>query len=143
FGSVVSRLRGGRDGLPAYVALGGENSSDPGDPSYAGPAHRPFTPGGHGLSDLRLVREVSPERLVERKKLLRVFDTMKRDVEARRGELAGHDAFTARALEMVTSRKVRDAFDVSLEPERVRAKYGPATRFLQARRLVEAGRAVV
>src|SRR4029079_18102169 len=41
FGSVVSRLRGGSapGGMPRYVALGGENGADPGDPSYLGTAH--------------------------------------------------------------------------------------------------------
>ena len=36
FGSVVSKLRGATtaDGVPNYVALGGENGSDPADPSY-------------------------------------------------------------------------------------------------------------
>ncbi len=55
------------------------------------------------------------------------------------------DDFTAQALEMVTSPRARDAFDVSREPESVRAGYGDgeATRLLQARRLVEAGVPVV
>jgi uncharacterized protein (DUF1501 family) len=44
---------------------------------------------------------------------------------------------------MITSNKARDAFDVSLEPQRILDAYGPATEFLQARRLVEAGVPVV
>ena len=56
------------------------------------------------------------------------------------------DAFTARALDMVRSSRVRDAFDLSREPEKVREAYGksPGTlQFLLARRLVEAGARVV
>ena len=145
FGSVVSRVLGGsgRDGLPRYVALNGENSSDPGDPSYLGAAHKPFTPSGPGMNNLRLVKEVTPEHLADRKVLRRTFDGLGRELEARPGELAGIDAHAARALEMITSPKVRDAFDVSKEPAAVRERYGKATRFLQARRLVEAGVSVV
>ena len=34
------------------------------------------------------------------------------------------DAYTARALDMITSPKARDAFDLSREPDRVRDRYG-------------------
>jgi uncharacterized protein (DUF1501 family) len=53
------------------------------------------------------------------------------------------DAFNAQALEMITTDKARDAFDVSKEPEGVRARYGDGVEYLQARRLVEAGATVV
>jgi hypothetical protein len=54
------------------------------------------------------------------------------------------DSFNARALEMLTSTKVRDALDVEREPARLREAYGPAgLDFLRARRLVEAGVSVV
>ena len=140
FGSVVSKLRGGcaEDGMPHYVALGGENGSDPSDPSYLGTAHRPFSSGR--LENLRLVKDVSPERLVDRKKLLNTFDTLNRNIDP---QLAGMDAFTARALDMITSPRVREAFDVSKEPKELRDKYGKGTRLLQALRLATAGVSVV
>jgi uncharacterized protein (DUF1501 family) len=53
------------------------------------------------------------------------------------------DAFTAQALDIISSPRVRDAFDVGKEPDKVRAQYGTQSRFLQARRLVEAGVKVV
>src|SRR5581483_9513464 len=55
------------------------------------------------------------------------------------GSLAGMDAFRSQALEMITTDRARDAFDISKEPEKVRDRYGKGTEFLQARRLVEAG----
>jgi hypothetical protein len=145
FGSVASRVQLGRgaNGMPPYVALNGENSSDPGDPAYLGTAHKPFTPGGQGLNNLSLVRDVSAEQLADRKKLLQSFDSLRREVEVRPGEISGLDAFTERALETITSPRVRDAFDVRKEPEALRQRYGKAMRFLQARRLVEAGVSVV
>jgi uncharacterized protein (DUF1501 family) len=58
--------------------------------------------------------------------------------------MAGADAFTRRALEMITSPRVREAFDVSKEPAAVHERYGKfCASFLQARRLVEAGVTVV
>ncbi|MBL8793083.1 MAG: DUF1501 domain-containing protein [Planctomycetia bacterium] len=144
FGSIVSKLRGGGndEGMPAYVALGGENGSDPGDPSYLGTAHKPFSAGGPGMANLSLVKGVTPEQLGERKALLSSFDTIRRDLDTR-GDLHGMDAFTARALEMVTSPKVREAFDVNREPKEIQEKYGTGKRLLQALRLVQAGVSVV
>jgi hypothetical protein len=146
FGAVVSRLRGGcgASGMPHYVALGGENGADPGDPAYLGAAHKPFT-GGQGLANLSLVQGVTPAQLGERKQLLKAFDTLNRDLDSRAGgDLSGMDTFNARALEIISSPRVRDAFDIGKEPQNVRDKYGKnATRFLQARRLVEAGASVV
>jgi uncharacterized protein (DUF1501 family) len=76
---------------------------------------------------------------------LHSFDVMRRDLDVRR-ELVGMDAFTRRALEMITSPRARAAFDLSLEPAPLRARYGtnPASQqFLLARRLIEAGVRVV
>jgi uncharacterized protein (DUF1501 family) len=64
------------------------------------------------------------------------------------------DASTARALDLITSPRVRQAFDVSRESESVRARYGKVAnkgeagsidpdKLLMARRLVEAGVPVV
>jgi len=144
FGSVVSRLRGGNgsDGMPLYIALGGENGSDPGDPSYLGTAHRPFKSGGEGMNNLSLVRGVSPEQLIERKRLLGCFDSVRREIDTR-GEMAGHDVFTSRAMEVIASTKVRDAFDVSKEPKALQERYGTGKRLLQAIRLAQAGVSVV
>jgi uncharacterized protein (DUF1501 family) len=44
---------------------------------------------------------------------------------------------------MISTPKAREAFDIRREPEAVRNKYGKASRFLLARRLVEAGVSVV
>jgi uncharacterized protein (DUF1501 family) len=71
------------------------------------------------------------------------LDTIRRDIDYR-GALAGIDAYTVRALDMVASTKTREAFDISREPAGVREKYGKANEdFLRARRLVEAGISVV
>jgi len=147
FGSVVSKLRSGtgpRD-LPTYIALdktaGYEYRNGP---AYLGLAHKAFVPG-EKMESLSLPRGVTLERLNDRRELMRSFDHLRRDVDAGQGVLDGMDSFTAQALEMITSPRTREAFDVNREPERVRARYGEgeAMRLLQARRLVEAGVPVV
>jgi uncharacterized protein (DUF1501 family) len=146
FGSVVSRLRKGeRHDLPAYVALdrtAGDEFRN--GPAYLGQAHKAFIPGGK-LESFALARNISPARLQNRTALMREFDQLSRERDNPRGDLQGMDDFTAQALDMLTSPRAREAFDVSREPEPVRAKYGTgdAVRLLQARRLVEAGVPVV
>jgi hypothetical protein len=152
-GSIVSRLRGWSGSpLPPYVSLG--NQPDWEQASYASLDHEPFRAGSGSrepLDNLRRARGVSAERLESRKDLLRCFDTLRRDVDST-GTFQGLDAFQSRALQMVASGKVRDAFDLNREPDRVRARYGqgpvahgshPGPVLLQARRLVEAGVSLV
>src|SRR5581483_7752769 len=108
----VSKLRGGSDNvLPPYVALAGEYSSDPAEPAYLGPAHRPFMPRGGDLANLGLKKGMTLDRLEDRKALLRSFDALSRELDAR-GGLAGADAFQERALTMICSSRTRDAFDL-------------------------------
>ncbi len=147
FGSVVSRVQPGDGrGLPPYVSLIEESNIPFGqDPAYLGPACAPISLRGQGMADLTLTKGVTPDRLADRGGLMRGFDAVRRDLEVRR-ELDGADAFTVRALEMLTSPKAREAFDVSREPAALRDKYGGvpgSVQFLLARRLVEAGVRVV
>ena len=145
FGSVVSKLRDGaqRNGMPHYVALGGENGSDPGDPSYLGTSFRPFTPGGPTMQSLRLTPDVSLDRLNDRRAMMQAFDGFRREADDALGTATGLDAFSARALEMIASPRTREAFDLSREPEARRQRFGRAERLLLALRLVEAGVSVV
>jgi hypothetical protein len=165
FGSVVSKLRGGDSAVPPYVSL--NNQADWERSYYLGLEHEPFRVGGGNARDaldvMTRFRDNGGDRLGGRKDLLDSLDTLGRDLDRDRA-LRGRDAFQARALEMIASGKVRDAFDVDKEPEEVRARYGdrpyrvinqecnvvkhhqvdhPGKALLQARRLVEAGVSVV
>ncbi len=144
-GSIVSYLRPRSDGLPPYVSLMYQPPGlyDNESPAYTGLAHRPFVPRAEGLDNLRLVKGMSLDRLGDRRQLLREFDALSRDVD-RNGVMPGMDAFTQRALQMITSPQVRDAFDMHRESAETQARYGKyCENFLQARRLVEAGVSVV
>jgi hypothetical protein len=145
FGSVVSYLQPRADGLPPYVSLMYKPPGlyDNESPAYTGSAHRPFVLKSEGLANLTLAQGISQDRLADRRKLLQSFDTLDRSIDAG-GALPAIDAYTERALEMITSTKVRDAFDLSQEGADVHARYGKyCENFLFARRLVEAGVPVV
>ncbi|MGE5195476.1 MAG: DUF1501 domain-containing protein [Deltaproteobacteria bacterium] len=145
FGSVVSCLRPRSDGLPPYVSLMYKPPGlyDNESPAYTGSAHRPFVPKAEGLANLSLAKGISRDRLRDRRELLKAFDTLSREVDAN-GAMPALDAYTQRALEMITSPQMREAFDVSQEPAETKARYGKyCENFLMARRLVEAGVGVV
>jgi uncharacterized protein (DUF1501 family) len=109
-----------------------------GGPGFLGKAHEAYIPG-YKAANLGLSREVSLERLSERRELLSAFDGLRRGMD----QAEAQDAFTAQAMEMMTTNKARDAFDLTREPERVRERYGKGTEYLLARRLIEAGVPVV
>jgi len=151
FGSVVSKLQPSNGtNLPPYVTL------DMGrmphgyvrplslEPAFLGHAHQPFNPSSPGgAANLGLAQGTTLNRLAERKELLGIVDDLRRDLEYSKGTFAGIDAFNVQALDIISSPRVRDAFDVGKESEKVREQYGTHSRFLQARRLVEAGVQVV
>jgi len=139
FGSVVSRVRMGSDNpMPPFVSLRGMTRGT--EPGYLGISHRPFTPNGPGVDNLRPLSNVDQDRVNQRRSLLDSFDGVRRDVDA---NMAGLDSFTSRAFEMIASGGVRTALDLTREPLAVRERYQGVESFLTARRLVEAGVGVV
>lgn len=138
--------RGGRDNpLPRYVGVNpplGYNG-----PAWLGDAWQPLVVAGDpSAPDFRVPNiglddagEVA--RLRRRVGIRASFDTFERTV-GRRLEMEAIDAFEARALELLTSRDARHAFDLSREDDRTRDRYGRnawGQQLLMARRLVEAG----
>ena len=136
FGSVVSRVaRPSTATCPRFVSLRGMSRGT--EPGFLGIAHRPFSPSGPGVENLRpLARrhagahERSPRRCCEG------FDGVRRDLDA---SVAGLDAFTTRAFDMVASGGVRNALDLTREPANSASATSGVEQFLTARRLVEAG----
>jgi hypothetical protein len=137
FGSVVSKYRGGQNGMPGFVSLRGMSRFGT-EPASLGLAHRPFTPEGPARENLSLPKGISAERVADRRDLLTRFDTLRRDIDTS-GSMDGIDAYTAQAFDMIASGTVRKALDVSQEPEKVRERFKGADSVLLARRLVEAG----
>jgi len=134
FGSVISKLRAGQNDIPPFVSLRGMSMGT--EPGYLGIGHRPFTPEGAAIENLKM--RGTAGRLEERKSLLGAFDSARRDVDTH-GTMQGMDAFTGRAFDMIASGTVRKALDLTKEEPRSLDRYKGVESFLRARRLVEAG----
>lgn len=143
-GSIVARhLEDRVRDLPLYV---GSNKFYGGGPAYLGPAYAPFMYSGDpntknfNVGNLTLSQEAAA-LLEKRTQLLASFDTFRREVD-RAQSMSALDKFNQRALDLLTSSRTREAFDLSKEPDSLRDRYGRTTggqSLLMARRLVEAG----
>jgi len=155
-GAVVAKVQGPVDpSVPPFVGLAARTQhvpwSDPGTPGFLGLAHAPFKPDGPGMANLKL-RGASVEQLGDRKRLLRSFDGLRKELDTT-GSFKALDTMTEKALGMLTGSKLAEALDVTREPAKVRERYGDGKpykyqydgaptvneQFLMARRLVEAG----
>ncbi len=152
YGSVVSKFRPVDDpSLPTYVSFPHvirDGSVTPGQgASFLGKAHAPFFVGrdpaaeDFRLPELSLPASLPLDRLDDRRGLLARIDAQ--NVALRQNATArGIDSFYDRALSMLASPKVKEAFDLSREPAKLRDDYGRTTYgqgCLLARRLVESG----
>lgn len=158
FGSVASRLLGNHAAMPTYVSLSRATTDqfEFEKPHYAGSGHAPFRPFGEAIENLAPAKSLT--QLHDRKSLLKSFDTLRRDLD-KTDAMAGMDRFQVQALDIMTSPKVREAFDLKKEPPKVVDRYGKGKfshqaefsikydwdvkPFILARRLVEAGVRVV
>ena len=148
-GSVASLLRGSNQtGMPAYSAvphLRGGTDNHFHYAAYLGGAHNPFiTNSDPNEADFRvrglsLASELTFDRLENRRALLRSIDDYRRRQDVRMDGVSAHQEA---AFDLLTSNRVRDAFDISQEPVSIRDMYGRHTfgqSALLARRLVERG----
>ena len=159
-GSAVSRLYGPTDpSVPPYVGLANRTQhvpwSDPGNPGFLGAAFTPFKPDGPGMENMKL-QGIGLDRLQDRKALLGQLDNLRREID-QSGSMTGMDAFSQRALDVLTSSRLLDALDLSKEDPKIVARYGDGKPYqyqydgaptcndhlLLARRLIEAGVRVV
>ena len=150
--SIVNRLLRGesKNGMPVSV-LGADSGRAGIDvfavgSAYLGSGASPFIVGGDPSSpefkvnNLGVSRDMAA-RLDDRMTLLKGMDSIRRDLD-RGGLMGAMDEFSQRAMAMLTSEQVREAFDLSKEPASVRERYGMhafGQRGLMARRLVESG----
>lgn len=84
-------------------------------------------------------------RIHERRSLLKSFDQLRTELDAT-GQMDVMDRYGQQAIELLIGRRAQQAFDLTREADRVRARYGPhlwCQQALLARRLVEAGVAFV
>ncbi|MDA0834424.1 MAG: DUF1501 domain-containing protein [Planctomycetota bacterium] len=131
--------------LPSYVGINPPLEYN--GPAYLGDTYSPFVVSGDpnqpsfsvpniGLSDAKEVR-----RLGRRSTLRQNLDTLERTFDQQR-ELAALDEFESQAMTLLTNPKTKEAFDLTLEDDKTRDRYGRnawGQQLLLARRLVEAG----
>ena len=154
FGAVVTKLKGADRAMPPYVHVG----STPGDGSQVtsnidrvgggtlGSAYSAISvrdPSGKKveLPDFSLSADISADRFQQRQALLDAVDSTRRQLDESPA-VEKMDTYYRRAIEMLTSTRVRDAFDLENERPQLRMQYGAnffGQACLMARRLVEAG----
>lgn len=151
YGSIVDRFAPAGRGLPTFVAYPHvirDGSITPGQhASFLGKIHNPLYVGqdpngaGFGLPELKLPAGLSPERMADRREMLRLLDRQSQLLE-HSATAQGIEQTLEKAVSLLTSPKVKQAFDLSAESAVVRDRYGRTSYgqgCLLARRLVEAG----
>jgi uncharacterized protein (DUF1501 family) len=151
FGSVISKHRGQDGALPNffYVGQGIPRDLPRRIEGYGGgtlgKAYDPFLvscseKGEISIPTLKMMKDMSPKRIQDRRQLLKQLD-----VEQHRLEAAGikdwEHTYQA-AFGLLTDEKARAAFDLTRETDKTRANYGQTTfgqGCLLARRLAQAG----
>lgn len=153
-GSVVGKLQPSMNVMPPFINIGsrrgdGTREQTPLDIAGGGAFGAPYEPmvvrdptgKKVDLGEFSLKADFPAERFDRRQELLRAVDNVRRTVEESR-DVAQRDENYRRAADLLTSSRVRDAFDVVRESERVRMRYGAnffGQSCLMARRLIEAG----
>ncbi|MDG2130474.1 MAG: DUF1501 domain-containing protein [Fuerstiella sp.] len=148
-GSVAAALRGSNvTGMPPYVGaphLRGGTDNLFHYATYLGGVHNPFVVNsdpnekGFRVNNLMLQNGLTFDRLNDRQLLLNAVDDVRRSTDRQMIDMSDHQRS---AFGLLTSKSVRDAFDISAESDRTRDSYGRHTfgqSALLARRLVERG----
>jgi len=151
YGSVVDHLAPASERMPSFVAypyVMRDGEITPGQhASFLGKGHDPLlvtedpNRKDFRLPELSLPDNLSVDRLHSRREIQKVIDRQSRLLDYS-AEARGLDSYYDRALGMLDSPQVRQAFDLSQEPPEVREAYGRTTygqSCLLARRLVESG----
>ena len=161
-GSVVNHEFGSRGGLPGYIGI--PHAGHPGaGTGYLSPKYGAFSVGGDPaggnnfeVRDLRLPAGVASPDFNTRRTLRDIVNNEFAKLEVDPAPLETIDSFYQQAYTMISSAAVRDAFDLSKEPDSLKQKYGfgrflenghygqpygaqAGMRMMLARRLVEAG----
>ena len=137
-GSIVSRVRGSmQHGMPTFLCFGGDGS-----PEFLGPAFAPFKVYSTGKPvGLEVNPSMKLERMDDRRQLRKSLDNLRRQADTQR-LMNSLDTLEQQAYEMLTSTAAHEAFDLKLESDSTRQRYGEHEAgkcCLLARRFIEAG----
>lgn len=149
-GAIVAKEAGAQNGIPPHILVPQWQSNRQYEQyfgaGFLGPDYDPMampdpSQPNFKVSDLSLPKSVSEAAVGGRKSFLDIVDKRYR-AASESAEHANMDGFSGQAMKMLLNPAVRDAFDLSKEPEKLRERYGKDTvgqSALYARRLVEAG----
>lgn len=151
YSSVADKMLAASDEVPTSVHLPfvvSDGTQTPGQfASFLGKAHDPFlvtqdpNQKSFALPELSLPEGITYERLAARREMQKLVDAQSRLLEFS-AAAQGLDGYYQKAMAMLHSTQLREAFDLSKEPDKVRDSYGRTSygqSCLLARRLVEAG----
>src|SRR5262249_49445950 len=136
YGSVVDRLAPAKGGMPTFVAFPHvlrDGSVTPGQhASFLGKTHSPLlitqdpADPRFRLPELSLPDTLALDRLENRRAVQRLVDQQAELLDIS-PTAQGIDKLYEKAVGMLTTPKVRQAFDLSQEPQAVRDRYGRHT----------------
>jgi hypothetical protein len=151
FGAVMSRQKQQLSQVPPFVHFGNMKHPSYTAPGFAGCLGRRYDPflieqspnaADFSVREFETTNDVDRIRLSDRKSLLNALDRYQAKQENQLRFADVHDQFYEQAFALSTSRRTKQAFDISQEPDAVRDAYGRnrvGQGLLMARRLVEAG----
>jgi hypothetical protein len=145
YGAVVTKELGGPKDLPPFVAIPNSNQR----PGFLGVQYAPLNTTvapkagqSFGVRGISLGNGITIEEIERRNSLLADLDKTFAAVESNSQLLTGLDRFTDQAHAIITSRRARDAFDISKESPAFAKPFGDdpfGVSCLLATRLVESG----
>jgi hypothetical protein len=140
-GAVAARFRGANEtDLPAFVGLAPSWVADVYGAGHLGSRYEPVK-GLELAGKFALPAGMETSHLANRSLLRNQFDRLRHQLDCG-ATMEQFDRYTQQALEMVTSGKVQEAFNIGAERDTTRDQYGHTSvgeKALLARRLVEAG----
>ncbi len=144
-GSVVAREHAAAPDLPTFVAIPREQQGS----GHLGVKYAPLTTNAtprkgqpFNVRGISLAGGITMQEIERRQQLLRDLDTRFQSIQSNDDLLSGLDKFSQKAFDMITSRRARDAFDISKESPAFARLFGDddfSQSCLLAARLVESG----
>ncbi|MCA9072871.1 MAG: DUF1501 domain-containing protein, partial [Planctomycetaceae bacterium] len=145
YGSVVSREFPAASDLPSFVSIDRPVEG----PGYLGPEYGPLSTGEkprYGqpfrVRGITLGDGLTIDKYRSRRELLSGLDTAFQNYESLDDSVRGLNQFSEKAYRIISSPRARNAFDLSLEPDRETDRFGRhdfGQSVLLTTRLIEAG----
>lgn len=145
YGAVFTKENPGPDNLPPYVSIPRSTQK----PGFLGVKHAPLNTGAtprpgqpFNVRGISLRSGLTVENIERRESLLRDIDQTFNGLEKNSQLIEGLDQFGQQAYSIITSKRARDAFDISKESPTFAKPFGESSfgqSCLLASRLVESG----